>query len=246
MTLLIRRAVLAVVLCFNILLWPLYGQQKVPQAWPANYTDLVRKEYGLDQDLVNGIQYYNRNVRSKGDPYFLTNRFQRGSITIKGEIHYNVSLRFDIHSQNVEIEYENFSGGSNQAITIFDHVDAFIMGEYQFRKMNIDEKDEKFYQVITTGCFKVYVFWEKGLIPVSGSTTHTDQFADAKHTFWLDLNGVVTQFNSRKDFSECFSEEQKKEIKRLLSRNQFQFRTAQVGEVIRNMESVCNLLEGDI
>ena len=239
-----QKVAIAIILCLHICLSPVFGQQNGPQAKNISYTDLVKKGYGLDQDLVNGLQYYNRYSRSMGHPYFQGNQFRRGSITIEGEIFYDVSLKFDIHSQQVELEYKNFSGGSNQVVTIFDKVDAFILGEYQFQKLSIEEGNEKYHQVIPTSCFTVYVFWEKGLVPFSGSTTYTEQFTDAKHTFWLDMDGEVTPFNSRKDFSECFPEADQKEVKRLLSRNQFQFRTAQVGELIRNMELVCNLMKG--
>ncbi len=239
-----QKVAFAIFLFVHICLSPVFGQQNTAQADRSSYAYLVKKGYGLDQDLVNGFQYYNRYILSKGHPYFQRNQFRKGSITIKGEIFYNVSLKFDIHSQQVELEYKNFSGGSNQIITIFDKVDAFILGEYQFQKMSIEEGSEKYHQVIPTSCFTVYVYWEKGLIPLSGSTTYTEQFANAKHTFWLDLDGEVTPFNSRKDFSECFPEADQKEVKRLLSRNQFQFRNAQVDEIILNMESVCNLLKG--
>ena len=239
-----QKVAFAIFLCVHIYLSPVFGQQNMSQADRVSYVHLVKKGYGLDQDLINGLQYYNRNTLSKGHPYFQTNQFRRGSISVEGEIFYNVSLKFDIHSQQVELEYKNFSGGRNQVVTIFDKVDAFILGEYQFQKLSIEEGIEKYHQVIPTSCFTVYVFWEKGLVPLSGSTTYTEQFTDAKHTFWLDLDGELTPFNSRKDFSECFPEADQKEVKRLLSRNQFQFRTAQVDEIVLNMESVCKLMKG--
>jgi hypothetical protein len=232
----------AIILCLSIYLFPVFGQANSVQADRGSYTYLVKRGYGLDQDLVNGLQYYNRHMFSTGDPYFHNNQFKKGSITIKGKIFYNVKLKFDIYSQNVELEYENISGGRNQVITIFDQVDAFTLGDFQFQKLIIEEGDEKYYQVISTACFTVYVFWEKGLLPLNGSTTHVEKFTDAKHSYLLDLAGELTPFNSRKDFSECFPEEDQKEIKRLLSRNQFKFRTAQVDQIVRNVEWVCNLL----
>jgi hypothetical protein len=242
MNLLMQKVAPAIILCFFIYLFPVFGQQNGPLADPGSYSQLVKKGYGLDQDLVNGLQYYNRHLYSTGHPYFQNDQIKKGSITIKGKIFYNVKLKFDIYSQNVELEYENISGGRNQVITIFDQVDAFTLGDFQFQKLIIEEGDEKYYQVISTACFTVYVFWEKGLLPLNGSTTHVEKFTDAKHSYLLDLAGELTPFNSRKDFSECFPEEDQKEIKRLLSRNQFKFRTAQVDQIVRNVEWVCNLL----
>jgi len=244
MTFLKQKVAPAIILGFFIFLFPVFGQQNGLQADRGSYAHQVKKGYGLDQDLVNGLQYYNRHMYSTGDPYFKQNQFQKGSITIKGEIFYNVNLKLDIHSQNVELEFENISGGRNHVITVFDQVDAFTLGDFQFQKLSIEEGDESYHQVISTACFTVYVFWEKGLLPLNGSTTHVEQFTDEKHTYWLDLDGELIPFNSRKDFSKCFPEEDQKEIKRLLSRNQFKFRTAQVDEIVRNVESVCNLLDG--
>ena len=239
-----QKVALTIFLCVHIFLPPVFGQQNISKADHSSYAHLVNKGYGLDQDLINGLQYYNRHTLSTGHPYFQNNQFRRGSITIKGEIFNDVRLKYDIHSQNVELEYEKFSGGNNQVVTIFDQVVAFKLGEYQFQKLSIEEKSENYYQVISTACFTIYVFWEKELLPLNGSTTHVEQFADAKHSLWLDLDGELTPFNSRKEFSECFPEEDQKEIKRLLSNNQFRFRTAQVDEIIRNVELACNLLKG--
>ena len=244
MKLLMQKVAFAIFLFVHIFLSPVFGQQSTSQVDHGSYAQLVNKGYGLDQDLINGLQYYNKHKLSTGHPYYQNNQFRKGSISIEGEIFSDVSLKYDIHSQNVEMEYENLSGGSNQVITIFDRVDAFILGEYQFQKLSFEEGSAKYYQVISTACFTIYVFWEKELLPLNGSTTHVEQFADAKHTLWLDLDGVLSPFNSRKDFSQRFPEEDQKEIKRLLSRNQFRFRTAQVDEIIHNMESVCNLLMG--
>jgi hypothetical protein len=244
MNLLMQRIVLAILLCLHVHLLPVFGQRYIPQSDPVSYVHLVNKGYGLDQDLINGLQYYNKHALSKGHPYFQMDQFRKGSISIKGKTYDNVSLKYDIHLQNVELKYETLSGGSNHVITIFDQVDAFILGEHRFQKLQIEEGSENYYQVISSPCFTVYVFWEKELLPLNGSTTHVEQFAEAKHTFWLDLDGAITFFNSRKDFSECFPEADQKEIKRLLSRNQFRFRTAQVDEIIRNVDSVCNLLQG--
>lgn len=243
MKLLMQKLAFAIFLFVHIFLSTVFGQQNTAQAEATSYVRLVKKGYGLDQDLINGFQYYNKHRFSTGHPYFQLDEFRRGSISIEGEFFPDVSLKYDIHSQNVELEYEKLSGGINQVITVFDRVDAFSLGDFQFQKRSIEGGPANYYQLISTNCFTIYVFWEKDLLPLNGSTTYVEQFTDAKHSFWLDLDGVLTPFSSRKDFSKCFPEEDQKEIKRLLSRNQFRFRTAQVHEIIYHVESVCNLLE---
>jgi len=236
-----QKIALAIVVSFVFFCTPGHGQSSGEDQ--EAYANLVRKEYGLDHELINGVQYYNHHNRSQGHPYFLMQVYQTGSLTLEGRTYQNVFLRFDIHSQHVELQYRNFSGGGNQLVTVVDKVDAFTLGSYQFRKMTLEKGVEKFYQVLATGCCTCYIHWEKDLLALNGSFTHIEQFSDTKRSFWLDLNGELHHFSSRKDFAGLFPEEGQKEIKRLLSRNQFKFRTASVDEIIRNVEAVCLLLE---
>jgi hypothetical protein len=97
--------------------------------------------------------------------------------------------------------------------------------------------------VLPTTCFTCFIHWEKELIPLTGSFTYTSEFSEAKKSFWLEVNGKLQKFSSRKDFYGLFPDASQKEIKRLLSRNQFKFRTAGVDAIIRNLNAVCRLLE---
>ncbi|MEN8201089.1 MAG: hypothetical protein ABFS28_00740 [Bacteroidota bacterium] len=236
-----RKIATAIVICFTFFSLPTYGQTSSDDR--VAYANLIRKEYGLNHELINGEQYYNRYSRTKGHPYFLDERYRTGSLTLEGRVYEELGLRFDIHSQHVELQYRNFSGGDNQIITVADNVDAFTIGKYQFRKLELEHGPEKFYQVLSTDCFTCYILWKKDLLPLNGSFTYIEQFSTAKRSLWLDLNGELHAFHSRKDFSGLFPEEYHKEIKRFLSKNQFKFRTASVDEIIRNVEAVCNLLK---
>lgn len=243
MTTVMQKVAPAIALCFFLFLSPVWAQQNNPQTESPVFTDLVKREFGLDQNLVNGMQYYNRFSNCMGHPYFLDYRFRKGSITIEGDLYAPVQLRYDLYSQQVELEYENFSGGSNWLVSVVDKVDAFVCGEHQFQKLQLEEGIEKFYQLIPTPCFTLLIFWEKGLVPLSGNTNFTDEFAEAKHSLWLQLDGEVLPINGKKDFLGYFPEEVRKEMKRLLNRNQFKFRTAGVNEISRNMQAICQLLE---
>lgn len=236
-----RKIAAAILVCFAFFIAPGYGQ--IPGSEYAGFVNLVRKEYGLDHELINGVQYYNRHSRSQGHPYFLNPVYRAGTLTQGGRTYQDVALRFDIHSQHVELRYRNFSGGGNEIVTVDDQVDAFTLGTYQFKKMSFEEGEENYYQVLPNTCFTCYIHWEKELLPLNGSFTYINEFSDAKKSLWLDLNGRPQTFSSRKEFSELFPEKDKKEVKRLLSRNQFKFRTAPVDEIIRNLEAVCRLLE---
>lgn len=232
-------AVIAICCVCSVL--PSFGQNANVGA--SAYANLVMKEYGLDHELINGVQFYNRYSRSKGFPYFLQDQYLYGSLTLEGRIYQDVRLKFDIYSQHVELEYKNYSGANNRIITVAEKVDEFSYGEFHFKKLELEQGEKKFYQVIKSTCFTCYIYWDKDLLPLNGSFTYIEQFSEAKRTLWLDLSGELHEFTSRKDFSELFPEQNRKEIKRYLSKAQFQFRTASVYEIVRTLEAVCNLLE---
>lgn len=237
-----QKIALAIGVCFAFFSQPMYsqGSRNVYEA----YANLVRKEYGLDHDLVNGVQYYNRHTRAQGHPYFYENNmYQLGSLTLEGREYPDLLLKFDAFYQHVEIQYRSFSGGINQMIPVVDKVDAFTLGPYHFQKLELEKGEEKFYQVLATACFTCYIHWEKDLLPMTGSFSYVEQFSEAKRSMWLDLNGELKAFSSRKEFAGLFPEEDRKDIKRLLSRAQFKFRTAPVEIIVRQVDAVCKLLE---
>jgi hypothetical protein len=64
------RAFLLAVLVTLTFQMPVRGQQSSALVSPAYY-ELVDRAYGQDQELVNGMQYYNHHPRSQGNPYLL-------------------------------------------------------------------------------------------------------------------------------------------------------------------------------
>ena len=65
----VRKAVTVAILFFCIIQVPLKAQQDTDS--PQRFGELVYWAYGQDQELVNGLQYYNRHPRSLGHPYLL-------------------------------------------------------------------------------------------------------------------------------------------------------------------------------
>ena len=97
-----RNIALAIAICSTVLVFPAYGQN--PEVGTISYANLVRKEYGLDHELVNGVQYYNRYAHSKGHPYFPGNQYRNGSLLLDGRMYSDLRLKFDIYAQQVELE----------------------------------------------------------------------------------------------------------------------------------------------
>ena len=139
---------LATVLLLLCMALPSLGQEAGGKDDPS-FAELVDRAFGQDQELVNGLQYYNHHPKSMGTPYLLDGFVRQGWVSIRGVIYNPVWLRYDIHSQQVEVEYTTLNGADNQVVLVSDRVDHFQMGEYFFRNLSLQGEEEQFYQVPT-------------------------------------------------------------------------------------------------
>lgn len=233
--------VFTAILCCSISNLALRGQNTAADPM-KKYVKLVVQTYGQDQELVNGMQYYNRHPLSMGNPYLLEGRMSLGSITIRGESYQDVWLRYDIHSQQVEVEYQTINGAGNQVILVSDRLDKFTIGELFFRKMTIDMEREQIFQVIDAGRLIFYISWEKRLVPVSGNSKFIEEFTSAKRSYQLEMDGSVHVFKNKKRFIKLFPEIIQKDVKKLFRKHNIYFRTASPAQLERFMQEVSGLL----
>ena len=234
--------VLTVILCcfiFNLTLWG----QNIAADPMEEYAKLVVQTYGQDQELVNGMQYYNRHRLSKGNPYLLEGSMRLGSVTIRGENYQDVWLRYDIHSQQVEVEYKTINGAGNQVVLVSDRLDKFTIGELYFRRMEIDNGREQIFQVFGSGRLILYISWEKSLIPISGNSSFIEEFTSAKRSYHLEIDKVTHFFKKKKHFIKLFPVIVQKDAKILLKNYNIHFRTASPVQLERFMQAVSGLLK---
>lgn len=225
-------------------LMPLRGQQSSDLGSPGYY-ELVDRAYGQDQELVNGMQYYNHHPRSLGNPYLLEGFVHQGSVSIRGVVYNNIWLKYDIYAQQVEVEYRTLNGADNQVVLVGDRVDNFRIGEHYFRNLSLGGEPERFYQVIGSGRMVCYIMWDKKLIPLSGDSRFIEQFTPPRRKYLLELDGVISEFQGKKDFVKLFPLEKKKEMKKLVRQNSMQFRIASPAQLNLFLIAASNLLNED-
>lgn len=190
-----------------------------------HFASLVDRAFGLDQELVNGVQFYNRYLSYQGHPYFLDDELRPGSVTIRGRTFGNLQLRFDIYSHCLELSYVNLAGGNNRLILVPDHLDGFTLGEYRFTRMEGEPGMRgPFCQEVRTGNFTCYIGWEKEVAALNNNTSYSGQFSEPERTFLLDKDGSLERFTGRRDFVRLFPESSRKEMIRLLRRRGASFR----------------------
>jgi hypothetical protein len=239
------KALYIVTLVFLLFLAPARGQQSADGSQPE-YPVLVDLAYGQDQELVNGMQYYNHHPRSNGNPYLLEGFVHQGSVSIRGVVYINIWLRYDIYAQQVEVEYRTLNGAGNQVVLVGDRVDEFQIGEYLFQNLSFNGTQEQFYQVIGSERMVCYISWEKKLIPVSGDTRFIEKFTLPKRKYLLDLDGEISKFQNKKDFVKLFPPAMKKEMKKLIRLNNMQFRIVTPEQLSLFLIAASNLLNEDM
>jgi hypothetical protein len=229
------------------LLWifpAVHGQQAFSGS-SLTYTELVDRAYGQDQELVNGLQYFNHHPRSLGNPYLLDGFVRQGFASIRGVVYSNIWLRYDIYSQQVEVEYRTLNGADNQVVLVSDRVDHFQIGEHFFRNLSLQGEKEQFYQVIGADRMMCYIHWEKKLVPISGDSRFIEEFTNPKRSYLLELDGEIKEFQSKREFVKLFPESRRKEMKKLVRENSMQFRIASPAQLNLFLLAASKLLNQD-
>lgn len=239
-----QTALYIVILVSLFTIVPTRGQESSADI-QSRYAALVDRAYGQDQELVNGMQYYNHHPRSLGNPYLLEGFVHQGSVSLRGVVYSNIWLKYDINTQQVEVEYRTLNGADNQVVLIGDRLDYFTIEEHFFRNLSFNGEAERFYQVIGSGRMICYISWNKKLIPRVSDSRFTEEYTPPKRKYMLELDGELSEFQSKKDFVKLFPADKKKDIKKLIRQNHMQFRIASPAQLNLFLIAASNLLSKD-
>ncbi len=244
MSMSIPKAFFASALIGLSLLVPAGGQ--TGSSTPGGFAELVDLAYGQDQDLVNGMQYYNHHPKSIGNPYLLEGFVHQGAVSIRGVVYNGIWLRYNIFSQQVEVEYSTLYGADNQVVLVGDRVDYFRIGEYLFRNERLNGAEKQFYQVIGAGRMLCYISWYKQLIPVSNDSRFIEKFTTPKRRYLLEMDGNISKFQSYRDFIKLFPVSMKKDLRKLVRENHMQFRLATPEQLNLFLMAAARMLNEDM
>ena len=207
------------------------------KAQAPGFEAAVDGAFGMDQELVNGSQYYNRHLQAAGHPYFMENSYRNASVSIRGRLFDDVSLKYDVYYQQVLLEYTSFSGAPNQVILVNEHLDYFTLGNYLFEQRE-GMQGLSFYQKIETSSFTCYVHWRKRLDPVKQQANITEQFSAERRSFSILVDGEELSLSNKKRFLSCFDPLMQKDLKRVLRERHFSFRRSSPGVIVRTMHEL--------
>lgn len=211
-----------------------YLEAQVSDPEGPQYESLARyiqMKYGLDQELFNGFQYYERLIKYVGDPYFPENTFYEGSISIKGIKYKDVQLKYNCFSQSLFIEYTDYQERYNQLRLNNAQIDSFQLGAYAFQKLSLAGEEPVFYQVLSSGALRCFIHWEKEIHATTDDLQYTHEYTRPLARFYLSYQDEIHSFSKRKSFISIFPDPMQMEIKKYFRRQGISFRELDPEEI---------------
>lgn len=203
----------------------------------------IKKIYGLDQDLFNGVQYYKQYLQYMGDPYFPKDIFYTGSVSLKGKKHRDLQLKYDSYSQFLILAYTDFKNIYNQLMINSIHVDSFQLGKQNFQKLSLLGENPKFYQILNSGPLTCFIHWKKDITSTSYNFRYTHEFTEPIGKYYIKYRGVIQAFNNKESLASIFPESLKKDLKKYLRQQGFNFRQTGSADIQNMLDYIVNRLE---
>lgn len=180
----------------------------------------AEREYGINQELINGLLFENKNQDVSGQPYLLDYYSNTGSVIYRGKQYSNLSLRYDLYDQQVLLIY------------LFDTVEYKLHLQNEFiTEFTIENRkfineafgangDAKFYQVIGEEYpTKILYHWEKGLSKSYSDNPDIIIFSSEKKETYILLNNELHGFKGNRSFTQYFTANTKSAIKDYFRKN---------------------------
>jgi len=198
----------------------------------------VLNKYGIDHELVNGIELYNLYRHVKYHPYYLGEESLQGSVTLSGKRFDHLIINYDIYNQWLVLDYKELSGGINKVILEPLHTDGFQLGGNYFEKLALDDRGLLFYQVIRVNDLTCYIHWKKMMASISNNINFGEGFSDPWRTFFLEYEGTIYPFSNRRNFASIFSGTSGREISVYMRKNNIRFRKVSIQNLTGLLEHI--------
>ena len=205
---------------------PRLQEWKAQGALRDSLDSYILKQFGPNQVLLNGYQYYEEYRRYKGNPYLAREDFFTGSVSRSGQNFEGLQLKYDCFAQLIVVEFSQTGTDLNRVMINNTDTDSFRVGDMHFIKTSLNGESEIYYQVIEADPLTCYVHWEKELIPLSNDLRYPYEFSRSKALVFVRLEHELQQVQGRKAFSAMFPGELSTPLRKYYRRNQFRFSNA--------------------
>ncbi len=167
------------------------------------------------QILYNGREWKNFYYMVRGDQFLFSNLFLPGSVTIRGNIFLNVSLKYDIYKD--EILIPNDPGGILQLNKeMVDSFSIFFQNKtYRFERL-AEDKSKGYLNVIYKGKSALYIKYSKYIKKLAVDGAYDEFYKESQIYFVKD--NIVYTIASKNDLINVLIED-KELIKNFIKKN---------------------------
>lgn len=163
------------------------------------------KKMGSNSLLYIGAEYQHYWNRVKGNPFFLSETYQNGSVYYDGTLYDSLTILYDLMKDELVIQNEGSPFG---IVLVNTKIDYFKMGNHYFKRLVFDSSRSNsvstgFYEQLNSDKNGVYI---KRVKQISQSANASDDFSQFKEydTYWVEKTNQFYRINNESDLRRLF------------------------------------------
>jgi hypothetical protein len=211
----------------------------------ANAMNIYNDAIGDNSMILTGSYYIESNTGVDGDPFFINNFWNSGSIVYEGQRYDSIDIRYDIYSDLVIIKYVDKLGYVRPIQLHRSKVEEFILMDHHFIRLEGDSLS-----TVKTGFFDLLYDGEKASVLAKRrkEISRTQSLSNlVKKYYSNDIRYIRTGHNyyvvkGKKSLLEVLSD-RKDEVKTFLKKNKARLRKdyeRQFIEAVQYYNSIVN------
>jgi hypothetical protein len=205
----------SILYAFLLLLFPsvnsLYSQQLKQQ---------FDEVYSMDPILYNGRVFsdlYRTGV--DGTQFFNSENFSLGDLKLNQRVFTLQELNYEVFAQKLLLSFTDKIKAKKIIEIPLEHVQYFYLRSKYFEIIEWSDNTYKIFQVISSGEYKLLIFWYKILVNGAQAINNQQRFSDLKSKIWMLKDDDYYPIKNNKSIITLFQPEQQPEIKKWLKSN---------------------------
>lgn len=211
----------------------------------AKYESILQtfdESYGVDYNLVNGVKFVDFYAVASGHPWFSEPEFGHGWLIVDGKKYLGQKLNYDVYNQIVVAEHDSRLLGVQRFIVPDVYLDGFHMNGRTFRKMTVDNKNERIYEVVSEGHFTLLISYEKTYNLSRDANDRNYRFSNIVIDRYILFNDELKKFKRPRSFRRCFPKDIQDEIKTYMKDQNINFKKSSLTEIRSLMQYINSLV----
>ena len=192
----------------------------------------VNREYGIDQQLFNGVYFEDLDRDAVGHPYLAGDTFALASLHYRDKWYESVPLKYDIYRQQVVVKNE---GDDRTLVTLLNpaFLEFFHVHDMDFRKVTGDDGIPRFFQVVAEERdLQCYYRWTRDRNEkIMDDDSKRYFFMAARQKKYLVLEGQQERYLGNWSFLRILPRSVRGEIRKFLRGNDIRVNRASETEI---------------